>query len=248
MKIAYLSDLHADAYSSLNIVVPECDVLLLAGDMATTPDGAQAVVQYLRNITDAPILYVLGNHEYYGFEFPTIRKAYRNQVQKIEQVYLLERREFVLDKVRFLGTTLWSDLSNPLDATMCKMGLNDFNLIQHDGGRLTTSEYTEEWKRNSKWLRRKLRTDFEGVTVVFTHHSPSEKTCAKQYRRSTIRHAFHSKMEDMLDECGPPIWIYGHDHVTAESTYGETALLSNQAGYAQDRHGAVLAKVVEVLS
>ena len=68
----------------------------------------------------------MGNHEYYGHRFPDIRENYRNQVSKVKDAVLLEKDSLIIDNVRFLGTTLWSDLSNPMHALNVEHGLNDF--------------------------------------------------------------------------------------------------------------------------
>jgi hypothetical protein len=198
----------------------------------------------------------MGNHEYYGHTLPDIRENYRNQIAKVPDTVLLERDSYIVDGVRFLGTTLWSDLSNPIHAINVQNGLNDFRKITIGRqaeytrgvvfGRLKAKEYTEEHIACRDWLKQEIKTSFDGPTVVVTHHSPSPITCSPYYKYSKIRNGFHSDMTDFVIDDGPKLWIYGHDHVTANHKLGQTKLVSNQPGYPQEYRSEAMVKIEEV--
>ena len=60
------------------------------------------------SFADKPVLFVPGNHEFYNGERTRTLKALREAAVGTN-VHLLDRDEVVLNGVRFLGTTLWTD-------------------------------------------------------------------------------------------------------------------------------------------
>lgn len=68
MKIQYLSDLHIE-YQLFRFEQCDADVVVLAGDIHIADRGLERAS---RNIPQIPIIYVSGNHEYYGHSFPSL--------------------------------------------------------------------------------------------------------------------------------------------------------------------------------
>ena len=102
MKLNILSDLHL----GLGGLAPpdnDADVVILAGDIAR-PAEAVAWATSLRK----PVLYVPGNHEFYGNSIDATLAALRSLCDGTT-VNLLDDDELVLDGVRFVGSTLWTD-------------------------------------------------------------------------------------------------------------------------------------------
>lgn len=250
MLVGYISDLHCEMCDDI-IPVPDVDVLILAGDIHVCPKLLKSYLLCLRASSKAKFIYVMGNHEYYGHTFPDIRENYRNQVAKVPDAVLLERQSHIIDGVRFLGTTLWSDLSNPMHAMSVQHGLNDFVKIRVKGLPMRKkrpilvtfnhTDYHAEFEACRDWLEEELKKPFEGKTVVVTHHSPSSITCSPHYRYSRIKYGFHSDLSNLVIDHGPKLWIYGHDHVTATHELSKTKLVSNQPGYlTEHRRGAIV--------
>ncbi len=106
MRIHVLSDLHTEMASYLPHQV-ECDVVVLAGDIGSDSKG----IEWARRVwTDQEIIYVPGNHEYYGLERTSTLQAMREAASKLG-VRLLDNDEVVIGGVRFLGSTLWTDFN-----------------------------------------------------------------------------------------------------------------------------------------
>lgn len=245
MKVGYISDLHEE-FTKRSYSIPECDVLVVAGDAHTKPEKAGLALGRLAAIKEIPILYVMGNHEYYRHRFPTIQNSYRSQAIK-NGITFLEKNFITINGVRFLGTTLWTDLSDPVQALAIEQEMYDFELITtKSGDLLRAKDITNEWKKCKLWLEEMLDQECEYPTVVITHHSPSSITCGEQYKTSPVRNAFHSNMEDLIFRYQPELWIYGHDHISGIHELGETTLVSNQAGYPSrtSRHATI--EVIEI--
>ena len=102
MKLNVLSDLHLSV-CPLDPPSNDADVVIIAGDVAR-PDEAIAWASRLRK----PVLYVPGNHEFYGGSITGTRRALTERAAGTN-VRLLDQSETIVDGVRFVGTTLWTD-------------------------------------------------------------------------------------------------------------------------------------------
>lgn len=77
MRIAYASDLHLEFDDSLTLTgLSTADVLVLAGDVDTMPEYYTEILRKLRLVYAGPVIFVLGNHEYYHGIFPDDRQKY----------------------------------------------------------------------------------------------------------------------------------------------------------------------------
>src|SRR4030095_1670597 len=81
----------------------EADVVVLAGDIARPAQAAAWALGF-----DRPVLYVMGNHEFYGASLTGAANELKRRCAATH-VHVLDDTELVLDGVRFLGTTLWTD-------------------------------------------------------------------------------------------------------------------------------------------
>ena len=81
----------------------DADVVVLAGDIARPREAALWALGF-----DKPVLYVLGNHEFYGSSIDGAA-AELKRLCAGTHIHVLDNDEIVIDGVRFLGTTLWTD-------------------------------------------------------------------------------------------------------------------------------------------
>jgi len=119
MRIQLLSDLHLETQPGfVPTPAPQADVLVLAGDIGSYQPGSAlpALGDYdfglarfsPRRGWPVPVLFVPGNHEYDGLDFDDAHARLRETCERLGITWL-EREVVVLDGVRFVGTTLWSD-------------------------------------------------------------------------------------------------------------------------------------------
>src|SRR5215831_1241628 len=102
MRLNVLSDLHLSV-GGLEHPDTDADVVVLAGDIARPREAVAWAARFSQ-----PVLYVPGNHEYYGSSFD----AAAGELKRLcagTHVHLLDDGEVVLGNVRFLGSTLWTD-------------------------------------------------------------------------------------------------------------------------------------------
>lgn len=175
MKIHLLSDLHNE-FDRFTPEELEADVVILAGDIDVKTRG----VEWAKKAFAGPILYVPGNHEYYGGHLT--RTLEKLRAAPDERGHVLDGDEVVIAGVRFLGATMWTDFSatrNPRIASFtAQNGLNDFKQIRtEDFRRIRPADLIEQSVKTRYWLRAKLVEPFDGPTVVITHHAPRCARC-----------------------------------------------------------------------
>ena len=244
MNIQIASDLHLEfhktqpaGYSGIE-VVPGADVLILAGDIAL---GTHAVSVF--KDWPVPVLYVAGNHEYYGSDIVKVNKELRNQCADT-QIHFLERDAFVIGGVRFLGTTLWTDyLLYGRDHQARAMSeaqdyLNDHSSIRLKGKRFEPKDALFRFVRSKEWLTEQLSLPFDGPTVVITHHGPHWESVHPKYRTGTslLTAAFVSDMTALMGKAS--LWVHGHVHDSFNYEVDGTRVVANPRGYPNRRTGA----------
>ncbi|MFZ4685427.1 MAG: metallophosphoesterase [Hyphomonadaceae bacterium] len=111
MRLWILSDLHIESCRwKLPDPRPEYDVLIAAGDIFTP---ASSGVDWLsRRARGKPVIYVPGNHEWYSPNHlnNVAQETERAELLAAERgIHWLNEGAVMIDGVRFLGATLWTD-------------------------------------------------------------------------------------------------------------------------------------------
>jgi predicted phosphodiesterase len=242
MKIQILSDLHDEiSHTEEPFENPGADVLVLAGDIDR---GDCGIRQYgiLAQEMGIPCIYVAGNHEYYGSEYGATLELLRKTAQEF-RVHFLERDAVVIDGVRFLGATLWTDFAGLGNSereramTAAARYINDYRRIAVRAGnrnRVLRPKDTKVWHAEARqWFQDELARDFPGPTVVVTHHGPSPK-CHDYERHGApdpISVSFWSNLEGLIDPARVSAWIYGHTHSNLRFEINGVPVVTNQRGY-----------------
>jgi hypothetical protein len=238
MKILPLSDLHLE-FAPLHIPnTDKADVTLLLGDIHK---GIRGVQWAANTIESKHIIYVLGNHEYYGGKYPSTLNKIRAEAEKYSpNFHVLDNESVVIDDVIFFGCTLWTDFALFGDATIGKLScydkLNDYKHIRlgnDDHYRKITPSDTEKWHHRSvDWLRQALfaRTP-DSKKVICTHHAPSPKSLSPQFFSTPTSAAYASNLDGFVAYSGAKYWFHGHLHESVNYGLGNTRVISNPRGY-----------------
>jgi Icc-related predicted phosphoesterase len=236
MKIRVLSDLHLEfspRHPPLMLPEVDADVVVLAGDI---DNGTRAIDWAERTFPDTPVLYVPGNHEYYDGEIGEVRAALRARAAQSPNVRVLDNDELVLDGVRFLGSTLWTDFElfgreNMRAAIEDSLRfVVDFRAIRHGPSGRLTPEHTLAFHRAARaFLQERLTAVFPGPTVVITHHAPHPGSVHPRWRSHLSSAAFVSDLTPLLDT--PRLWIHGHTHDSFDYEAAGTRIVANPMGY-----------------
>jgi len=231
MKLHILSDLHLE-FSRFEPLTTDADVVILAGDIWK---GAQGVRWAAESFPDNSIIYVPGNHEFYGRQRKEVLAELRIEADKAG-VHLLDNDETFINDVRFLGATLWTDFElHGTGTTKWAMhegqrGLNDFRVI-HEGveGHFSPQRSIELHKESLAWLEQKLAEPFDGKTVVVTHHLPSMLSVADRFKNDMLSACFASNLDRLFGKMY--FWIHGHTHDTFDYVSNGTCVVCNPRGY-----------------
>jgi predicted phosphodiesterase len=240
MKLHVVSDLHLSV-AGFDLPATTADWIVLAGDIAR-PAEACAWAQRLGK----PVIYVAGNHEFYGGSIDQTYATLRQHSTGTD-IHVLEADELIVDGVRFLGTTLWSDFSivgagvpREQAEQQALALIRDFCRIRADSSpdRLfSPADSIALFHRSAAWLRRKLDQPFDGPTVVITHHAPSPQSIHPRFAGSPLNACFVSNAEQLMGAERVRLWIHGHTHDSFDYAIAGTRVLCNPRGYA--KNGAV---------
>ena len=245
MKLHIISDLHIE-FDEYNIQVLDADVIILAGDIGVGMKGIDWATQHLSR-TDAQIIYVAGNHEFYRKEIHSIRKSMKAYCSapagwggddSQHRLHYLDDDEVVIDGVRFLGSMLWTDfkLFGEDKKERCmhagQRSLNDFRLIDNGRSSFSPQDSIDLHEKSVKWLENKLKNEqFDGKTVVVTHHLPSEQSVAERYKDDYLSACFASNLDGLLGYS--ELWIHGHTHDSMDYVQNGTRVICNPRGYSR---------------
>ena len=90
-----------------NTGASSADVIILAGDIH---NGTCGLKWARRHFGSLPVIYVPGNHEFFGGRLQQVLGELRAEARK-SHIRVLDGDRVILGGVRFLGTTLWTDFS-----------------------------------------------------------------------------------------------------------------------------------------
>jgi Icc-related predicted phosphoesterase len=230
MKIHILNDLHIE-FSDFTIPETDADVIVLAGDIGVGLAGLQWLE---KQQLQKPVIYVPGNHEYYQHDLSLIDAMQNNAV---ENIHVLNDDVVEIDNVRFLGSTLWTDFDyfGETDKFFAKQharkNMADFSAIKYAGKVFTPDDAITLHHKSRGWLKCMLEDNFQGKTVVVTHHAPSSGSVHPRFARDLLTAAFVSNLEGMMDGSRISLWIHGHMHDTCDYEVFDTRVICNPRGY-----------------
>ncbi len=249
MKIRIFSDVHLE-FGGFQPPAASADVVVLAGDIGL---GRQGLDWARRHFPSTPVVYVLGNHEYYD-------QSWKNRAGELQRlasgtnVHVLENQAVMLGGVCFLGCSLWADFdlfgNAAFSRALAGAYMTDYWRIKpgRAKGALTPAE-TEarhQWSRN--WLAAAGAACEPGRrTVVVTHHAPSLQSVPEPWWSEPLMAAYASRLDQMVEKTGPAVWVHGHVHTANDYWISNTRVVSNPRGYPGEQvEGFAPDRVVEV--
>lgn len=237
MKIQIISDLHQE-FGMSELSFKSADVVILAGDVNIGTKGIEWIKSAIPN---KPVIYVLGNHEYYKGSYPkTLNKILA--IASDTNVHVLENRSIIIDNVCFHGATLWTDFSlfgNPRTyGSICQEKMNDYKKIRRDPtySKLRSIDTFNIHNKSMNWLEKSLEESESEVNIVVTHHAPSSRSIPIRFKADPISSAYASNLEDTITKYKPNFWIHGHIHEPKDYMISETRIICNPHGYIDEPH------------
>jgi predicted phosphodiesterase len=244
LHLQLASDLHLERYPDFRLeAAPEADVLVLAGDIgsyqagsrlpdAGSPDAEFGLGQFSPLQPGSPwkrVLFVPGNHEFDGLEHADTLPRLRATCERLGITWL-DGEVVVIDGVRFLGSTLWSDFSalaareKQLTAQMAAqdkaLRAANFYLRKNStlraGQHMLAEDLQPLAQQAQAWLRDVLHTPFNGPTVVVTHFAPTLHSADPRYGLTPGTAGFCNGLDALLPFAD--LWLHGHLHCANDRT------------------------------
>lgn len=224
MKLAIASDLHLE-FGDISLYNQECaDVLVLAGDIVPIREIASHR-KFFDEITERfpAVIYVPGNHEYYGHDF---RRAWNDMMEQLryKNMYLLNNSMVSIGCRSFVGATMWTNLNNadPLTMYHVKDMMGDFKVIANFTPHNSIIEFEKSFAYISK----------VGARIVITHHAPCFQSVAEKYKEDTVMNGgFYTELSEYIYHSSIDLWIHGHMHNESDYVIGNTRIICNPRGY-----------------
>ena len=226
MRIRVLSDLHLEFHADdgrefcKSQADDGYDVMVLAGDI-NIQRHLNDMMHYFRDAAgDRPVVYVPGNHEYYGSTPTSTADTLREVARKDPLLHVLQEEGITIKGRRFLGTTLWFPHSGGFEQG--DDFLNDFHVIR--GFR--------PWIRNKGGMGAQfLHDNVSKGDVVVTHHMPHPMSVHPRYKGDPFNRFFLHDVSHVVEGREAALWIHGHTHESFDYTVKGTHVVCNPMGY-----------------
>lgn len=221
MHINFLSDLHLDLDDKpekflRSIDRVPSDVLVIAGDVANGLEGVRYLEKLCEIFFNLPIVYVCGNHEYYGLPRDHLLQELQALTSRYENLHFLNRETVEIKGQRFVGTTLWYPRPS-------SEAWSDFHEIS-----AFRDWYEEEAKLDEEFLLDNLRKN----DILVTHMLPSWKCVAPRWREAKSNQFFVHNVEPIIADRKPSYAFFGHTHESIDVILdGGTRAISNPRGH-----------------
>ena len=160
----------------------------------------------------------------------------------------MEREVRIIDNVRFIGTTLWSDfdaMATPEERTASSPApllrkrekafrAANYYLRKTSAIRRGEPMLAEGWREQAlvchPWLREALAAPFAGPTVVITHFAPSLRSADPRYGMTPGTAGFCNSLDELLPLAN--LWVHGHLHCQQDYVAEGCRVVANTLGYA----------------
>lgn len=244
-----VSDLHQE-FGEGRVPRVDCDCVVFAGDVDTKTNGIQWIQ---REFPDVPVIYVCGNHEFYGENYPSLIGKLKMRAEGTN-VHVLENDAVTIGGVRFFGCTLWTDLALMGEwsegAAEAGNTMNDYKRIRNSArgfGKLLPRDTRMAHVASVAAMRTFFSEGDARASVIVTHHAPSILSLPERRRTEAISCAYASNLEALILEHEPRLWIHGHIHHSNDYRIGETRVLANPRAYPDDPNAAFVPGLVVTL-
>jgi predicted phosphodiesterase len=239
-RLWVMSDLHLELSRGWDLPTgdarPDFDVLVVAGDLVTRME--RGVKWLLSRVSDRDVVYVAGNHEFFGTDLDrTVEKA--RIAAAGTNLHILQNDSITIGGTIFLGATGWTnfDLFGDPYRAMQAAGevMNDYKKIRVRNYelRLRPAHTLARHMETRAFLQRELSRPKTLPRVVITHMGFHAGVVRRGFEHDPISAAYTSR--NPIE--GADLWVYGHTHESRDFRVGSTRVISNAKGYGPWRTG-----------
>ena len=249
LKLRYFSDLHLEFIKPNKInkflqkIPPGIDeICILAGDIGNPfyQSNYDIFMNYISKNFKKTFV-IAGNHEYY-----TISKSKNMEetnlflhtyFQQFNNISFLDNNYEYYENHCFIGTTLWSKITNPRYEINDVYSIPNFDYIQYNRLNMLSVDFLDVTLNNND------------NCIVITHHVPSNSLIDSKYKTSKMlpyNQWFYCDLDDLIKKNKDKIkcWIYGHTHTPSNMKINEIPFLCNPIGYINENANIDFTKTV----
>lgn len=261
MRIAVFSDIHLEKRGAGQATQPwlfsrtDVDVVVLAGDIHTKGRG----VKWAKETFLCPVVYVLGNHEGWDSNWNEVLRKMKNEASG-SNVHVLHNDAVVIDSVRFLGSTLWTDFKAWPDQReamyeagqgrdIYSPGMRDYKYIRTAGYRRIKPMDVLSWNTQARsWLLDEAAKPFDGPTCVVTHHPPVLEGLQHGAVTEVYDAAYASDWKEGVEQINAQLWMFGHTHTPRHFVIGNTQFATHPIGHLTEKLEKLYNTLIDVSS
>lgn len=247
MKVKLFSDLHLDQHCEYFTFNPGSgELLILAGDILCakhfkTDGDLNKIYKSFLNYCSSNfknVLYVLGNHEYYGYNYESTLKTISENLPN--NITILNNSSKKIEDWVFIGGTLWTDHNkeNPINMIHNSMAMNDYRAIRIGSNfrKLRSEDTVKFYKETKKYFEGELEKHKNEKVFMISHMAPSFMSIHPHYRDSNYNSAYCTDMNEWI--CDRPqikYWAHGHIHYPQNYKINECRVIANPRGYSMEK-------------
>ena len=245
IKIWYFSDVHADAQDDdmpYGYPPENADVCVVAGDVLGGPESVDYLVSKIR----MPIIFVPGNHEYWGRVYQKSRSAMLQSAARHPHVSVLaDGQTAVVGDVLFVGATLFTDFSlfgkRHVEEVMLEASKEGLDFRKIAFGRFgeeerpfTPADARAIHERSLARIEEALSITPCERKVVISHYGPSPQSISNEHQGVISNAWYVSDLTEVIKRHSPDAWIHGHVHKTFDYRIGKCRVLCNPRGFGRE--------------
>jgi predicted phosphodiesterase len=256
IKFQIFSDIHEEAYNDIGHLLrvgrinPIAKHAIVAGDIHSR--FFEEELNYIAEKFET-VIAIYGNHEWYRRDI----SWKHNPAKLAPNVKVLNPGTCVVDGVRIVGATLWTDFDNKdwFVVQSANNGINDFrgfitvgdkNFKAHNAYDIHVTEKQfikdtlEAWENDPECDK----------VIVVTHFVPSFNLIHPRWRQhgGYLNSYFSANCDDLFEVSKKvKAWVFGHTHDGSETMIGDIQFVSNPYGYPREMTATKYQdKVIEV--
>lgn len=246
IKIWHLTDLHLDCGKLKIKKYPECDYVLITGDLASKLGGWGFIQELLSK--NYIVIFILGNHEYHSENrkdvktYKEIEELWKKKSEEFENFHVLINDTIEFEGIRFIGSTLWTNLNNLeqeaieyfseiRDSAKIYKTFYGIGYSRRGGRNISVTDFYDFHTKSVEFIEKELQKEFEGLTVLGTHHAPLIESLDTRYKGSKLNNYYASDLSYLFDKYKIDAAFHGHVHQSKHYFYKDTLVTCNPRGY-----------------
>jgi len=259
-----VSDLHIEGMKEYKLTKAEREeetILILAGDICEFPlietHPQNAYYEFLKDCNKRfrKVLYVPGNHEYYGTRLGAYPKWKNIIEQEFDKIKLLNNDTEIVTmdvagkkddtnagsnlqtEFTIAGSTLWTDINGGDPMAIYDGGKfmgHEYIQIQGDFTPHTTIEENRKGREFLNAAIERANVNYDPLIIV-THHLPTHASVPPRFKSTSFNRNCmfaNTGLESMFDHLPLRVWIHGHTHDSIDMLMGHNSrVICNPKGH-----------------